>query len=121
MLANSGAIAYNRGPGSRILIEVISVTAANEEAAKIETLASARQKAIELAGDITEKERVALEIERDRQIGIAKALADGLSKTKLPDTMIVGGGGGAGGQSNTLQQLMSMWLLGEIDKQPKKK
>lgn len=88
--------------------------AAEEEAKKIQVLAAAREKAIQLGGDITEKEKVALEIQKEQTIGVAKAWADGLSKTQFPKVVISGGGGSNGGSS--IEALLQMWLLQQVDK-----
>jgi hypothetical protein len=57
-------------------------------------LAKAKQQEIELSGAITETELKRLEIMRDTKVGMAQAIADGLSKMTLPKTVILGGGNG---------------------------
>ncbi|MCP3965058.1 MAG: hypothetical protein GY750_10340 [Lentisphaerae bacterium] len=73
---------------------------------KIE-LARAKQKEVELSGAITEKERILAEIDANRQIGVAKNIAESIRGTKLPDTVIIGESKGDG-------NLMKMWLLKQI-------
>ena len=63
--------------------------------------ANAKKEAIALAGEITEQERVRLEVEKETKIGVAKAYADGIGKLKLPTIMqngsaANGNGGGSG-------------------------
>ena len=60
---------------------------------KVES-AKAKQQEIQLSGAITETERYKLEVERDTKIGIAKHVAEGISKMTLPKTVIVGGSSG---------------------------
>lgn len=70
-------------------LEVIKLQASQ----KIES-AKAKQQEIQLSGAITETERYKLEVERDTKIGIAKHVAEGISKMTLPKTVIVGGSSG---------------------------
>ena len=70
-------------------LEVIKLQASQ----KVES-AKAKQQEIQLSGAITETERYKLEVERDTKIGIAKHVADGISKMTLPKTVIVGGSSG---------------------------
>ena len=76
---------------------------------KVET-ARAKQQEIQLSGAITETELTKLEIDRDTKIGVAKAIADGLSKMTLPKTFIMGGQGKTDGQNpvETFFQLMNV-------------
>ena len=76
---------------------------------KVET-ARAKQQEIQLSGAITETELTKLEIDRDTKIGVAKAIADGLSKMTLPKTFIMGGQGKTEGQNpvETFFQLMNV-------------
>lgn len=70
-------------------LEVIKLQASQ----KIES-AKAKQQEIQLSGAITETERYKLEVDRDTKIGIAKHVAEGISKMTLPKTVIVGGSTG---------------------------
>lgn len=70
-------------------LEVIKLQASQ----KIES-AKAKQQEIQLSGAITETERYKLEVERDTKIGIAQAIAEGVSKMTLPKTFIMGGANG---------------------------
>lgn len=70
-------------------LEVIKLQASQ----KVES-AKAKQQEIQLSGAITETERYKLEVERDTKIGIAKHVAEGISKMTLPKTVIVGGSSG---------------------------
>lgn len=86
-------------------LEVVKLQATQ----KIET-ARAKQQEIQLSGAITETELTKLEMDRDTKIGVAKAIAEGLSKLTLPKTFIMGGNGKPDGQSpiETFFQLMNV-------------
>lgn len=51
--------------------------------------AEAKKKQIELAGNLTEKERLAMEIEKDVKISYAKYIAEGLNGMTLPKILMV--------------------------------
>ena len=53
--------------------------------------AKAKEQQIKLSGAISEEMKYRLDIEKETKIGVAKALADGLSKVTLPQTFIMGG------------------------------
>ena len=81
-----------------------------EEQAKLEVVriqaeqrvaeAQAKQQQIQLAGDITEKERFMFDLECQTRVKIAEAIAEGLSDVKLPSTVMIGGGAGTQVQSS---------------------
>lgn len=75
-----------------------------EEAEAQIVLASAKQKALELAGAISEKDQILAEIERDKFIGIAEQLA----KINVPKFII---SGGSEGSQSPNDALMNMFLL----------
>lgn len=81
-------------------------------------LAKAKQQEIQLSGAITETELTKLEIDRDTKIGVAKAIAEGLSKMILPKTFIMGGGNIPAGQNpmETFFQLMNVKQAEELAK-----
>ena len=81
-------------------------------------LAKAKQQEIQLSGAITETELTKLEIDRDTKIGVAKAIAEGLSKMILPKTFIMGGGNVPAGQNpmETFFQLMNVKQVEELAK-----
>jgi hypothetical protein len=81
-------------------------------------LAKAKQQEIQLSGAITETELTKLEIDRDTKIGVAKAIAEGLSKMTLPKTFIMGGGNVPAGQNpmETFFQLMNVKQAEELAK-----
>lgn len=81
-------------------------------------LAKAKQQEIQLSGAITETELTKLEIDRDTKIGVAKAIAEGLSKMILPKTFIMGGGNVPAGQNpmETFFQLMNVKQAEELAK-----
>ena len=58
---------------------------------KIE-LAKAKEQEIELSGAITEKDRVLAEIEANKTINTARAIADAINGLTLPQTVIMSGG-----------------------------
>ncbi|PIP64938.1 hypothetical protein COU77_00665 [Candidatus Peregrinibacteria bacterium CG10_big_fil_rev_8_21_14_0_10_49_16] len=85
-------------------------TAKLEKDAEIER-ATAKQKLIEIGGQLSEKERVLAEIKANRDVEVAKHLA----QIKVPGVVIMGGSGSdgkAGTQSAQLQEnLMNLLLL----------
>ena len=85
--------------------------AAEENAKKQIALAEAQKKSLELAGAISEKEKVLAEIARDRDIGVASQL----SKIAVPST-IIGSNGAAGnaGNGDLNSQLMNVFLLKQM-------
>jgi hypothetical protein len=71
--------------------------------------AKAKKESIELAGDITESERVRLNIEKETRIGVAQAYADGIGKVKLPTIMQSGNGTPNGnGTADALQTFFTL-------------
>ena len=68
--------------------------------------AEAKKKQIELAGDITEKDRFELEIGMKTRVEVAKAVAQGISGVKLPSTLMIGANGG--GNANALDYLINL-------------
>ena len=82
---------------------------AKEEAETVILQASAQEKALQLAGAISEKDRVLAEIESTKQIGIAREL----SKIAVPQFIITGSSGEAGaGVSDTLMNMMMLKQMG---------
>ena len=89
-----------------------------EEATKLEIIkiqaeqkvaeAKAKEQEIKLSGAMTEQERVRLEIEKETQIGVARAWSDGISKMKLPETLMVGSGATEGNPVNDLINLLTV-------------
>lgn len=94
-----------------------------EETIRLETIriqaeqkvaeAKAKEQEIKLSGAITESERVKLEIERDTRVQVAKAIAAGLSQTKLPSTMIIGGGAVGTGTAAPIDALVQLLTIKE--------
>jgi hypothetical protein len=82
-------------------LEVVEIQK-REEQAKLEVIkiqaeqkvaeAEAKNKQIELAGDITEKDKFQLEVGMKTRVEVAKALAAGVQNWKLPATFIYNGG-----------------------------
>ena len=70
----------------------INKEAAELDAQRIVALAQAKQTEIQLSGAITEFQKVILEVNKDIQIGKAKAIAEGFSKITLPKFIIIGNG-----------------------------
>jgi hypothetical protein len=101
-------------------LELAEITK-NEETIKLETIriqadqkvaeAKAKEQQIKLSGAISETDRLKLEIERDTRIEVAKAIAGGLSQTKLPETVIIGGQGTQNGGSSTLDMLLNLLTI----------
>lgn len=77
---------------------------AQEEADRQVMLAMAQEKALKIAGALSEKERILAEIERDKAIGVAEQL----SHVQVPKFII--NGGGEGGQAN----LLNLFLLQKL-------
>jgi len=75
--------------------------------------AEAQKKSIELAGALSEKERILAEIERDRMIGVAREL----SKIAVPQFIITGGS--QDDDANVNNQLMQVLMLKQLGVLPK--
>lgn len=81
-------------------LEIVEIQK-KEEKAKLEVIqiqaeqkvaeAKAKEQQIKLSGAISEEMKYRLDIEKETKIGVAKAIADGLSKVTLPKTFIMGG------------------------------
>lgn len=80
--------------------------AAEEQAKKQVLLAEAQKKSIEMAGAISERDRVLAEISRDRDIRVAEQL----SKIATP-SVVINGGGADGKGADLTTQLMNLRLL----------
>lgn len=72
--------------------------------------AKAKKEAITLAGEITEQERIKLEIDKETKIGVAKAYAEGIGKLKLPTIMQNGAVGGGANGGNPLTDAIGTFL-----------
>ncbi len=88
-----------------LAVAEIQAKAAEKKAEAIVLLAQAEEKRINLAGAITEKTRVLAEILRDRDIGVAKQLAN----IRTPNVMISGSGSGEG--SGVLGNMINLLLM----------
>lgn len=89
--------------------------AAVENAEAIRITAAAEEERIKKAGAITEEKQVLAEIARDRDIGVAKELAN----IRVPSTIIASQGGQGG--SSVMENLINLKLLeatGIIDRTP---
>jgi len=84
---------------------------AQEEAEGRIILASAQEKALKLAGALSERDRVLAEIDRDKQIGVAKYI----SGIAVPQFVITGGSEGKSPQDS----LMNVMLLNQLNLLPK--
>lgn len=92
-----------------------------EETIKLETIkiqaeqkvaeAKAKEQQIKLSGAISEDVKYRLDTEKETRIGVAKAIADGLSQTKLPQTLIVGGTGKENGNNTPLDYLIQLLTI----------
>lgn len=93
-------------------VSKLRLQAAKAEAEAIETLATATQKQIQLAGIITEKEKVLATISADRDVRVAESLA----KIAVPTTVITGSGATGSNDKAAMQDsLMSLYLLKNLD------
>lgn len=96
-------------------LEVVEIQK-KEERAKLEVIqiqaeqkvaeAKAKEQQIKLSGAMSEEVKYRLDIEKETKIGVAKALADGISRMKLPETMILGGG--SSGQNNPVETFFNL-------------
>ena len=99
------------------LLEVAEIQK-KEEQARLEVIriqaeqkiaeAEAKKQQIELAGDITEKDKFELEIGMKTRVQVAEAIARGLSGMKLPTTLFIGANGGDGKAGNALDYLINL-------------
>lgn len=80
-----------------------------EEAEAQIILANARAKTISIAGGISERDRILAEIDRDKNIGVARELA----KIAVPQ-FIISGSKSESGSSNVNDSLMNMMLLKQL-------
>lgn len=81
-------------------LEIVEIQK-REETARLEVIkiqadqkveeAKAKEQQIKLSGAMSEEMKYKLDIEKETKIGVAKAIADGLSKVTLPQTFIMGG------------------------------
>jgi len=98
----------------RQIAEIKAKTAELDKAATI-SAAEAKAKQIEIAGGLTEKDRVLAEIKANRDAKVAASL----SNIKVPGVVIVGGGGESGSSSaamtDTLMNLLLLKSTGIID------
>lgn len=85
----------------------INKEAAELDAQRIVALAQAKQTEIQLSGAITEFQKVTLEVNKDIQIGKAKAIAEGFGKITLPKFMIIGNGT-SDGKTDTLTNYLNI-------------
>lgn len=82
-----------------------------EEAESRIILASAQEKALKLAGALSERDRILAEIERDKAIGVASHI----SRIAVPQFVITGGSEG----KSTQDSLMNVMLLNQLNLLPK--
>lgn len=101
-------------------LEVVEIQK-KEEKAKLEVIqiqaeqkvaeAKAKEQQIKLSGAISEEVKYRLDIEKETKIGVAKAVADGISRMKLPETMILGGSSGDKGSGTTFENLLQLMVV----------
>ncbi|KKN52813.1 hypothetical protein LCGC14_0608560 [marine sediment metagenome] len=89
-----------------LAVATINLSAAKKDAARIIELAKAEQERIQLAGAITEKDRVLATIKAERDVKIAIALA----VVKSPLVVMVSSGG-AGEKEDVMNNLINIRLL----------
>ena len=92
----------------------------DEETIKLETIkiqadqkveeAKAKEQQIKLSGAISEETKYRLDIEKETKVGVARAIADGISRMKLPDTMIIGNGSEKG-YNTTFENLLQLMVV----------
>jgi regulator of protease activity HflC (stomatin/prohibitin superfamily) len=81
-------------------LEIVEIQK-REEKAKLEVIqiqseqkvaeAKAKEQQIKLSGAMSEEVKYRLDVEKETKIEVAKVIAEGLSKVKLPETFIMGG------------------------------
>ena len=81
--------------------------AAEEAAQQILVLAAAEKERIAMAGAITEKDKITLEMQKETAIGVAGALA----KLSVPQVVISGGKGDGADSSSNQADLINLFLL----------
>lgn len=86
---------------------------AKEEAESQMILASAMQKSLQMAGALSERDRVLAEIEMEKAVGVAEKL----SKIAVPQFIINGGGNSS---VNSNDALMNLFLLKQLGVLPEK-
>lgn len=92
----------------KVAVAELEFKAAELRAKAMKVIAEAEAEQIAKAGKVTEKDRLALEVQRDTQIGVAKELA----RIAVPAVVIGGAGAGAaGGESAMVQNLLSVQML----------
>ena len=100
----------------QVRLEIVQVQAQQKVAE-----AEAKKQQIELAGDITEKERFGLEVERDVRIAYARGFSEGVSGWTLPKVLMVNLGGEAAHSADdpvsSLIRLLGVQKAGEIAEQ----
>ena len=80
-----------------------------EESRGLISIATAKQKEIELGGSVKESDRVLATIQADRDVAVALAL----SKIEVPKT-IINGGGSAGGDGTMFSQMLNLTMLKQL-------
>lgn len=98
-------------------LEIVEIQK-REEKAKLEVIqiqseqkvaeAKAKEQQIKLSGAMSEEVKYRLDVEKETKIEVAKAIADGLSKVKLPETFIMGGANGKMNPMETFFNLMNI-------------
>lgn len=89
-----------------------------EEAARLEVIkiqseqkvaeAKAKEQEIKLSGAITEQEKYKLDVEMRTKVGMAEAIAKGMSTMRLPSTLMIGTGASDSTPLDTLLNLMAV-------------
>lgn len=106
-------------------LEVVEIQK-KEEKAKLEVIqiqaeqkvaeAKAKEQQIKLSGAISEEMKYRLDVEKETKIGVARAIAEGVSRMKLPETFIVGAAEGKLNPVDTFFNLMNVQKAKELNK-----
>lgn len=91
----------------KVAVAELELKASELRAKAMKVIADAEAEQIAKAGKVTEKDRLALEIRRDTQVGVAREL----SRLAVPAVVIGGGAGAGGGDPALLQNLLSLQML----------
>jgi hypothetical protein len=96
----------------KVAIAALKAQEADNLAKATITAAKAEKEAIELAGKMSESERIRLEVDKETKIGIAKEIGNGIASVELPKQFIMGNGSSSGDQLlSTLAKLFTLEKL----------
>jgi hypothetical protein len=110
--ANQDAQVLEIAAEQQLAIAKLKASQAEQEGKAIETLAAAEAKKISLAGALSEKERLQMNLDSQTRIGVAEAIG----KLNVPTTIV--NGGGEAGKGFDLMSMAILKGLGLLDFKP---